>query len=90
MNNIHGVWVRDGIELSIMDSRMETRLLTPVVDGRRVLKHDYLMEADRIQLYSPTIRDIKHAFKRELRIVKLTPYTMTLESEGVTTQWDRR
>jgi len=90
MNKIHGVWVRHGVELSITDDKIVTKVLDPVVDARRTLTHDYLLEKNRLQLYSPTVRDIRHAFKRELRIITLTPYEMTLESEGDITHWNRR
>lgn len=90
MNGLQGTWMRHGIELSITHDKVVTKVVDPMTDTRRTLTHDYLLEANRIQLYSPTVRDIKHAFKGELRIVMLTPGTLELESEGTITQWDRR
>ena len=90
MNSIHGTWVRPGVELNITHDKMITKVVDPVVDSRRTLTHDYLVEDNRIHMYSPTVHDIKHAFKGELRIIMLTPHTMELESEGSITHWDRR
>ena len=90
MSSLHGVWVRHGVEMRIMKDKIVTSVIDPLVDERRILRHDYLLEANRIQLYSPTIHDIKHAFKGELRIIMLTPGTMQLESDGSITQWNRK
>ncbi len=90
MNGLQGTWMRHGIELSITKDKVVTKVVDPVADTCRTLTHDYLLEADKIQLYSPTVRDIKHAFKGELRIVMLTPYTMTLETERSITEWNRK
>lgn len=90
MTTLLGKWHRHGVEMSITRDKIVTSVLDPLVDERRTLRHDYLLEADRIQMYSPTVHDIKHAFKGELRVILLTPHTMTLESEGSITSWDRR
>lgn len=90
MNTLLGKWHRYGIEMNITRDKIVTSVLDPLVDERRTLTHDYLLEADWIRMYSPTIREIKHAFKGELRIVMLTPGTLQLESEGSITNWNRR
>ncbi len=89
MSSILGKWVRHGIKMDIKKDTIKTSLYDAVADHTRTLHHDYIAEADKIQLYSPTVRDIKHAFKGELRVVVLTPYTMTIETEGGITNWNR-
>lgn len=90
MNKILGRWARPGVELDITRDKIVSSVVDPYDGSRRTFRHDYLMEANRIQMYSPTIRDIKNAFRGELRIIMITPSTMTLESETGITNWDRR
>lgn len=90
MSNLQGVWVRNGVEMNIMKDRIVTSVIDPHDESRRILKHDYLLDTNRIQLYSPTVRDIKHAFKGEVRVIMITPHTMQLESEGGITEWNRK
>ncbi len=89
MSSILGKWVRHGIKMDIKKGTIKTSVYDALADSTRILNHDYLMEANRIQLYSPTVREIKHAFKGEVRIVALSPYEMVLESEGGITNWNR-
>lgn len=90
MNSIVGVWARPGVELSITRDQIVSKVLDPLMDERHTLRHDYLLETNRIQLYSPTVHEIKHAFKGELRIIMISPHTLTLKSGDDITQWERR
>lgn len=89
MNTIIGTWQRHGIKMTIKKDTIKTSVYDVLADSMRTLNHDYLMEANRLQLYSPTVREVKHAFKGELRIVALSPDEMILESEGQITEWKR-
>ncbi len=89
MDKLLGKWHRHGIEMNITRDKIQTTVLDPLSDVRRTLTHDYLFEADRLQLYSPSVRDIKNAFKGELRIIMITPFEMTVESDGGITHWNK-
>ena len=91
MKNICGVWVRPGVEMRINEEKIVTKCMDPDAEWwRRTIRHDYILEDHNIELYSPTVHDIKHSFKGELRIIMITHDRMTLQSEGGITNWERR
>lgn len=89
MNTLLGKWTRPGVELNFTRDKMISSVVDPYDDGLRTFRHDYLMENNRIQMYSPTVRDIKNAFRGELRIIVITADRMVLESETGITNWNR-